>query len=228
MTITIHEEMLQGSESWFKIRCGMLTASEMKLIITPSKLEFANNDKMRAHFYELMAQRITGYVEPSYVSEDMVRGKDDEVEAVNIYRDEYAETRIVGFVTNDKWGFTLGCSPDALVGDDGGIEAKGRRQKFQLETILKDEMPEEFMIQVQTSMLVTERPWWDFISFCGGLPMYTKRIYADEKVQTAIVAAATMFEAKMIEALEKYRNLAASGEMRLIPTERRKETEIFL
>ena len=50
-------------------RCGLLTASEMKLIITPT-LKIASNDKERAHIYELAAQRITNYVEPSYVGDD--------------------------------------------------------------------------------------------------------------------------------------------------------------
>ena len=100
MTITYHADLIQGSDEWHAIRCGRLTASEMRLIITPT-LKMASNDKERSHLYELLAQRITGYVEPSYVSDDMLRGKDEEVEARIAYGANYAPVEDVGFVTND-------------------------------------------------------------------------------------------------------------------------------
>jgi len=66
MPITYHPEVDQGSEEWLAMRCGLLTASEMKLILTPT-LKIANNDKTRAHVWELAAQRITRYTEPTYI-----------------------------------------------------------------------------------------------------------------------------------------------------------------
>jgi hypothetical protein len=228
VSIQIYESLVQGSEEWFAQRCGLLTASEMKLIITPGKLQAASNEKSRGHLDELLAQRITGHVEPSFVGDDMLRGKADEQEALEIYNENYAPVQTVGFITNDKWGFKLGYSPDGLVGTDGAIEVKGRRQKFQVRTILDDAMPDDFLIQVQTGLLVSERKWCDFITFCGGLPMFTKRIAADPEIQEAIIAAATVFEANMKEALAKYQELTSSETMRLIPTERRVEQEIFV
>ena len=116
--IRIHEDMEQGSTEWHAARCGLLTASEMHLIVTPT-LKAASNDKERSHLYELLAQRITKHVEPRYVSDDMLRGVEDEIEAVELYEKHYAPIQRVGFMTNDKWRFTIGYSPDALVGDDG-------------------------------------------------------------------------------------------------------------
>jgi hypothetical protein len=37
-------------------------------------------------------------------------------------------------------------------------------------------MPDDFKLQVQGELLVTERKWCDFISYCGGLPMVTMRV----------------------------------------------------
>ena len=62
--IKYHDDLIQGSDEWHAARCGLLTASEVKLILTPT-LKIANNDKTRAHVYEIAAQRITGYTEPS-------------------------------------------------------------------------------------------------------------------------------------------------------------------
>lgn len=232
MTVTYHTAFDQGSEQWLQARCGLLTASEIKLILTPT-LKQASNEKERAHLYELLAQRITGFVEPHYIGDDMLRGHEDEVEARKLYAKHYAPVTEVGFVTNDRWGFTLGCSPDGLVLDEGLIEAKSRRQKYQVQTIVEclagetaGTCPDEFVLQIQTELLVTERAWCDFISFSGGLPMVTVRIYPDPKVQAAIIDAAAAFEARLASRLTEYRAALASR-ARLIPTERRIEVEMY-
>jgi hypothetical protein len=224
--ITYFPELIQGSDEWFAARCGLLTASETKLIITPAKLQYASNDKERAHLYELMAQRITGYVEPSYVSDDMLRGKMDELDARLVYEKQHGETKSAGFITNSRWGFTLGYSPDFLAGDDGQGEIKSRRQKYQIETILGGAMPTDYLIQVQTGLLVSERKWCDFISYCGGLPMLTLRVYPDARVQDAIINAAGEFERRVEANLIVYREKMAAADNRLIPTERKIEQEI--
>jgi predicted phage-related endonuclease len=225
MTATYHPNLTQGSDEWLQARCGLLTASEMKLIITPT-LKVAANEKASAHLYELLAQRITNYVEPHYISDDMLRGQVDEIEARALYSRHHAPVEEVGFVTNDEWGFTLGYSPDGMVGDDGLIECKSRRQKFQAATIINNEVPEEYEIQIQTGLLVTGRKWCDFVSYCGGMPMVVIRAHADDEIQNAIIEAATDFELRLSRLLETYENAIAGG--RHIPTERRIEMEMQL
>ena len=228
MTITYHDAVTQGSDEWYALRLGLLTASEMKLILTPT-LKQASNDKERSHLYELLAQRITGFVEPSYVSDDMLRGKEDEFYARENYRREYAPVKEVGFVTNDKWGFKIGYSPDGLVGvrDGGQIEVKSRRQKYQIETLIehgeKQTIPVEYALQIQTGLLVTERKWCDFISYSGGAGMLTIRVYPDAKMQTAIIEAASAFEARLNEKRKKYYEILAMCHVRWMKTERRLE-----
>lgn len=221
--IRYHADLIQGSDEWLEARRGILTASEMKLIITPT-LKPASNDKERSHLFELLAQRITGHVEPAYVSDDMLRGQEDEIEARALYAEHYAPVQEMGFITNDEWGFTIGYSPDGLVGDDGGIEIKSRRQRHQIETILNGTMPADYLIQVQTGMLVTGRKWCDFISYSGGLPMAVIRVAADPAIQAAILDAAEAFEDRLITRLAAYREASAG----LIPTERKIEVEMHL
>ena len=219
-------DLVQGGDEWLAARCGLITASEMKLILTPT-LKIAANDKERQHLYELLAQRITNYVEPHYISDDMLRGIEDEIDARALYDKHYTPVTEMGFITNDKWGFTIGYSPDALVGDVGAIECKSRRQKYQIETISSLEMPEEYALQVQTGLLVSEREWIDFISYCGGLPMIVLRVYPDDKTQAAIVEAASKFEMRLAEKWARYRE-AMTSKARLIPTERKIEKEMHL
>jgi predicted phage-related endonuclease len=207
----------------------MLTASEFERIITPT-LKIADNVKSRAHLWEMAAQRISGYVEPQYISDAMLRGQEDEITARDVYSKRYAEVDQCGFVTNSKWGFTLGCSPDGLVGGDGLIECKSRCQKYQVQTLCEyletGAIPEEFVLQVQGLLLVTERKWCDFISYCGGLPMLTVRVEPDEKVQAAIVDAAAKFESRINETIANWQSAVTS--LRTIPTERTVEEEMVL
>lgn len=198
-----HANIEQGTPEWLALRRGILTASEMHLIITPT-LKVASNEKERTHLYELLAQRITGYVEPFYISDDMLRGHEDEIDARDLYAKTYQPVEQVGFITNDEHGFTIGYSPDGLVGSEGLIEIKSRRQKYQVQTILDDACPSEYMIQIQTGLLVSGRMWCDFISYSGGLPMFVKRIPRLPEYINAITSAASMFEQRITAAWERY------------------------
>lgn len=205
--IAYFEELVQGSPEWLAARCGLITASETKLIITPT-LKIAANEKTRMHLYELCAQRVSKYVEPAYVSDNMERGSFDEIEARIIYHEKISPVKEVGFITNDKWGFIIGYSPDGLVGEDGQIEIKSRKQKFQMQTIATDTIDSDFLIQIQTGLLVSERKWCDFIQYSSGMPMYVKRCYPDDVFQKAIIEAAASFENQAKEIIEAYNNNA--------------------
>ena len=217
--VTYHPDLDQGSEPWLSARCGLLTASEMRLILTPT-LKIADNEKTRAHVWELLAQRITRYVEPHYIGDDMLRGMSDEIDARLMYEKHCAPCQTMGFITNDKWGFTIGYSPDGLVGNDGLIEAKSRRQKFQVQRIAELTVDPDHMLQLQTGLLVSERQWVDYISYCGGLPMLVLRVFPDPVMQDAIISAAEVFEARLAEKHKDFR-AAMDGSTRMYPTKRR-------
>ncbi|WP_028970127.1 lambda exonuclease family protein [Sphingomonas sp. URHD0057] len=224
--VQIHCDFDQGSDRWLQARCGMLTASEFDRILTPT-LKIADNVKARSHLWEMAAQRISRYVEPQYISDAMLRGQEDEIKARAEYSKRYGEVDVCGFVTNNRWGFTLGCSPDGLVGDDGMIEVKSRCQKYQVETICANAMPDDYLLQVQGELLVTQRKWCDFISYSGGLPMIVIRVFPDEAVQSAIVDAAAKFESRINEVVAEYAATMAS-DARLTPTERTIEEEMII
>jgi len=232
-SVRYYDNLQQGSDEWLTARLGILTASEMKLILTPT-LKQASNDKERAHLYDLMAQRINKFIEPQFMSYDMERGHVDEVDACILYSEKRAQVTQCGFITNDKWGFTLGYSPDGLVGENGLVECKSRRPKLQIQTIIehviKDEcrsIPTEYVMQHQAGMLVSERQWIDFISYSGGLPMAIIRMHPDAKIQNAIVEVAGAFEERLRDAMALYQDALSSTD-NLFQTERKEYEEISL
>jgi hypothetical protein len=104
----------------------------------------------------------------------------------------------------DDWGYQIGYSPDGLVGDEGLIEIKSRKQKIQLKAFLEDEVPLENMAQIQCGLLVSGRDWCDYVSYSGGMPLYTKRVLPDEKWQQAIADAVKAFEESAAQMIETY------------------------
>lgn len=218
MTLTVYEELEQGSDEWHAARCGLMTASELNLILSPT-LKPADNAKTRSHVYELAAQRITKHVEPTYVGDNMLRGWQDEITARELYSQHYAPVTEVGGMCRDFGGFKLWCSPDGLVGDDGGIEAKSRIQKYQIQTVISQEVPDEHKLQVQACMLVSGRDWWDYLSYSGGMPLCRIAVKPEARYQDAIIQACESFEMKIKLAMEQYEEQLAKMD-KLIHTER--------
>jgi hypothetical protein len=209
MTLEVFEELEQGTPEWLAARRGIITASVVGLLITAKTVKPAANDTSRGLTATLVAERITGHVEPIQMNADMERGTLDEPFARDLYSEHYAPATEIGFMVRDDFGFRLGYSPDGLVGDGGLIEIKSRRQKKHLSTILADEVPIENMAQCQAGLLVSGREFIDYVSYCGGMPLYVKRVVPDPKWFTAIIEAGEQFEATAAEMVERYTEATA-------------------
>jgi hypothetical protein len=197
-------DLIQGTDEWHDQRRGLVTASVVGQLVTPGTVKVAKNDNSRALTALLVAERITGYTDPTYMNDDMLRGVEDEPRAVEKYSEHYAPVTTIGMMIRDDWGFRIGYSPDGLVGEDGLVEVKSRRQKKHLTTILADEVPAENMGQLQCGLLVSGREWIDYISYCGGMPLYVKRTYPDQRWFDAIVDAVAQLEETAVHMVAAY------------------------
>lgn len=220
MTLTTYAELEQGSQEWLDARCGILTASQIGKLLTPT-LKVAANDTSRALTLTLAAERITNHVEYVHPSFDMMRGSDDEPYARDVYVNHYAPVDEVGFILLEQDGYKIGFSPDGLVGSDGIIEIKSRNPRTQLATIFSDKVPTANLAQIHCGLMVTGRKWADYCSFSAGLPFFVKRVYPDPEWQAALIEAAQTFERNITQIINDY-NTATAG---LPMTERRPELE---
>ncbi|QDG87151.1 YqaJ viral recombinase family protein [Pseudarthrobacter sp. NIBRBAC000502770] len=175
-------------------------AREMDRVITADN----SSETARGLTMTLAAERITGHVDPVPTSRAMERGTMDEPYARDAYSEHHAPVTELGFMVRQFDGFKIGYSPDGLVGEDGLIEIKSRAQKAQLKTVLADEVPAENMAQLQTGLLVSGRAWIDYTSYCGGMRLWTKRVYPDPAWQTAIIDAVEQFEKTASEMVSTY------------------------
>ncbi|MDH6199233.1 hypothetical protein M2272_005901 [Mycobacterium frederiksbergense] len=194
MTIHTFSHVEQRSEEWYKQRRGMVTASAVGKLITPKTVKPAANPDSRGLTMLLAAERITGYTDPTFISDDMWRGIEDEPIARDWYSENHAPVTETGFIVRELDGFKIGYSPDGLVGEVGLIEVKSRRQKTQLSTFLDDQPPIEVMAQLQCGLLVSGREWIDYVSWCGGMVPFVKRVLPSQKWFDAITEAVAAFE----------------------------------
>lgn len=231
MAAKYYPEIEQHTDEWFSAKCGVLSASNMHKIITAVKLEPSKaKDGGEIDFlYDLCSQRVNQFMEPTFQSFDMQRGTEEEILAKALYAEKFNTPIIdMGWVTNDKWGFTLGCSPDGLVGDDGFIESKSRNNKIQFKTIVNNTVPADVILQIQTEFLVMDdRKWCDTLSYSNGMNMVVYRMYPDIKVQAAILGAAASFMKRCDDYLKIYADKVSCPEARIYPVERRIEQEMM-
>ena len=208
MSLKFYRDLIQGTDEWHAARCGMVTASVAGKLLT-STLKVADNESSRGVVLTLAAERITGYVDPTYCGSSMERGHEDEPYARDTYSEHVAPVDEAGFMVRDFGDYRIGYSPDGLVSVDGQIEVKSRLQKIHLRAILEDRVPAENYAQIQCGLLVSGRDWCDYVSFCGGMPLYVKRVYPDPMWFAAILAAVETFEANVADILARYHEVVA-------------------
>lgn len=219
--LTLYPDLLQGSEEWLAQRRGLVTASVVGDLITTKTMQPASNETSRGLTALLVAERITGWTDPTFMSDDMFRGIEDEPRARDIYSKHYAPVHETGLMIREHNGIQLGYSPDGLVGADGLLEVKSRRPKIHLAHILADQVPAENMAQCQAGLLVSGRAWLDYISYAAGMPMWVKRVYPDQRWFDAILAAVETFETNAAEMIRHYTEATAG-----LPTTERELTEM--
>ena len=208
--MTLHHlpDLIQGSQEWHDQRRGIVTASVVGRLLTPT-LKVADNDVSRGLTATLTAERITGWTEETPMTSDMWRGDEMEPVARDHYSEHHAQAIETGFMLRVEDDWRLGYSPDGLVGDDGLIEIKAPRAKTHLRTILTDEVPAHYMAQCQAGLLVSGRAWLDFVSFVGGMPLYCKRVLPDPTWHDAITAACVRFETNAAQIVADYESRVA-------------------
>jgi len=175
----------QGSDEWHQARCGVVTASRFKDVLAEG------DGKMRGKYLrELASETIRGWVEDGYSNAHMERGHEQEEEARRTFAFEHAiEPVRVGFIRNGR----VGCSPDSLIGEDGGLEIKSALGHIQIERLQRNKLPSEHVAQVQGSLWVTGRKYWSFVSYAPDLPLMHVRVERDEEYIARLAKAVTAF-----------------------------------
>jgi putative phage-type endonuclease len=196
----------QGTAEWLTWRRGCVTASNVhKLIGIGGKP--STSTTRDTYLYQLVAERLTGSVTESFVSDAMKRGIEQESDARNWYAERHGEVREVGFVFLDAEKREIGCSPDGLVeGTDRGIEVKVLMPPGHCRVLRKfrkggeSTLPIDHRLQVQFCMWVTGLPRWDLVYYeppILNLPTKVIEMQADVELHAAFAEVVGAFCAEI-------------------------------
>lgn len=169
----------QYSPEWWKVRRGVPTASEFGNLITPKTRKPAA--AAQTYIYRLIGDLFDPqYGErEEYVNAAMREGTIREAESRRWYSLEMdQDVQQVGFCLTDDGRF--GCSPDALVGEDGALELKNPSATTHVAWLDEGVLPDEHRAQTHGHILVTGRSWCDWVSYCPPLPALRIRVTPDD------------------------------------------------
>ncbi len=207
----IVHECVQNSANWYAAKVGILSASSFKDILAEGK-----GLMRKAYMHRLAAERLTGEFSETYTNGYMEGGHVVEDEIRNAYAFLHdAEPSRVGFVTLDDG--SAGCSPDSLIGDTGGLEIKSALPNLVVGYIEADRFPAEHMAQVQGTLWITGREWWDIAigpragkgteaRIATGVPYFFKRAYRDETFIAELAVQVARFNDELAALVERIRN----------------------
>lgn len=174
MRISKHE---QGTPEWLEARLGIPSASMFSKIVTTKGVWSIQAD---SYINQLVAERLTGVREETFQSHHMIRGTELEPEARDLYcLMNDVEVQEVGFCLHDT--LEAGCSPDALVGTAGGLEIKAPAPATHVEYLRGGVLPSRYKQQVMGCLWVTQREWWDFMSYHPSMKPLIVRVERDEE-----------------------------------------------
>lgn len=165
-------DMEQGTEPWLSARLGLPTASRFATVMAKGE------GKTRAEYMRKLAGEIlTGDPMEAFTNAHMDRGRTMEDEARELYAFVHdADIHRVGFIRSGN----SGCSPDSLIGDSGGLEIKTALPHIQIDRLIRNVLPPEHRAQVQGNIWISQREWWDFVSYWPKLPMLRVRVMRDD------------------------------------------------
>ena len=194
-------EIVQGSDDWFAIRRGRVTASRIADVMAQTRT--GPGAARKNYAAELVAERLTGATAERFTNSAMQWGTDHEPAARELYSFlTDADVTEIGFVVHPAIAES-GASPDGLVGEDGLVEIKCPNTATHIDTLLGGTVPDKYRKQMLWQMACTGRQWCDFVSYDPRLPaemqMLVQRVERDDAAIAEIEAEVRKFLAEVAE-----------------------------
>ena len=199
----------QGTDEWFAIRCGKVTASRVADVIATTKSGYSAS---RANYEaQLICEILTGKPAESFTNAAMQWGTETEPLARAQYELKTGNmVNQIGFVVHPMIE-QAGASPDGLIGEDGCIEIKCPNTSTHLDTLLSQKVSSKYITQMTWQMVCTGRKWCDFVSYDPRLPenlqLYIERIELDQDYAKKLQNEVVMFLVEVNGKVEKLRKI---------------------
>lgn len=195
MSLQIFKDIEQNSPQWEAARCGLVTASGFADVLAQGR-GGAPSKTRQTYMRKLAGERITGKPAENYHNSFMDRGHEVEDQARAWYElVTEQEVERVGFVRCDER--KVGVSPDGIIGTKGGVELKSVAPHLLFPIYESGEFPSEHTPQVQGTLWVLGREWWDCVAFFPGMRPFKMRAYRDETYIASLAIAVREFNEEL-------------------------------
>ena len=165
-----NEALIQGSDEWFAVRMGKITASKLGDLMRVTKYgESTYKTRLRM---ELAIERLTGKsASPNFMNQAMKDGVEREPDARKLFE------AITGKEVAECGSFdhpdivNTSASPDGLIrGEDAVLELKCPTHITHAKNLLSEKMPKNYEYQVQWQIACTESEYAYFASYHPDFP----------------------------------------------------------
>jgi hypothetical protein len=201
-------DVKQGTEEWIDARLGIVTASELDALISPT-WKIRTGEGPRTYLFRKLAEAWLCKPVVSFGSYVTEQGNILEPEARPWF--ELANSCDV----STKAGFILaddnrcGCSPDGIIEAKGeGLEIKCPQETNAVRYAIDGVLPTDYELQVHGSLYVTGFARWHFLSYHRRLPKLHIVVERDEAKCAIIAEALAGFYAKFDAEWDKLNRLA--------------------
>lgn len=204
-------EQLQRTEEWHQQRAGKFTGSRFCDVLARNKRTGEPLKAWHDLIWQMVVERMTGEAVEGPTGFALQWGAEVEPFAREAFEMETGKiVKESGFIVHPNFPFA-GCSPDGLIGTDGGLEMKCPKSSIVHLQRFLDGMPEEYEAQVHGCMWVTGRSHWSFVSYDPRMPethrLYIQVIERDEtyiaRLEEAVLEAESFVQAKLQELMTK-------------------------
>ena len=204
----------QGSAEWLDLRAGKVTASRVADVMARTKTGWGASRKNYAA--QLITERLTGKPADTFQNDAMHWGTETEPEARSMYAFELdVDVVQVGAFLHPERDDCM-ASPDGLVGEDGLVEIKCPNTATHIDTLLAEQIPRKYALQMQWQMICANRDWCDFVSYDPRLPgemsLYIHRMNYDFELADALELEVFTFLEEINQTVDELRSRYPSTE----------------
>ena len=209
-TIRPDVDMIQGSEEWFAVRRGKITASRLGDIMRKTKWgESTYKSKVRL---ELAIERITGKSASSVVMNQAMRdGVEREPDARALFEAITGKEVALCGSFDHPTIVNTSASPDGLLrGENACLELKCPTHATHAKNLMSDTMPKNYIFQVQHQIQCTESDYAYFASYHPDFPPELRlkwvRVEKDDSIIKSLEEEIRAFDISIEDLIIKIQN----------------------
>jgi len=184
----------QNTQKWDRLCCGSVGASSVSKILT-SKGELSS--QREKYFDKIVSEILSNEKDKTgYCSEAMLDGIKRESQTLYAFSLVTGlEIRRIAMIKPFKKAY-YHCSPDSIGKENGvdfGVEVKSVQEKTQIKRLKQNKLPTEYVLQCQTSLLISGWETWYFFSYHPNQKHLLIKVERDEKLIAKIKKEVELF-----------------------------------